>query len=257
MRVKMFLSEKEVKVMKNAIVSGVKILLGSRRELLYSVRSFLGVGGCVFTPNCLMLQEAKKCTEYRRVLNGAVMNIPDGVGLGLILKSRGYKTEILAGVELGELILENRSFAIIGGREGVASLAAKRLCERHTGAVCKFAISGYGIDKEKTRELLSRTRPDICIVCLGVPKQEYFVTEMVSASAETLYLALGGAVDVYSGRLKRAPSVLRRVGLEWLYRTVCEPHRVLRLPLLFSYFFSEIFTVLNKNKRKSERKISK
>ena len=243
--------------MKSALVTGVNITIGSRRELLQAVSSLIGVGGCVFTPNCLLMQKAKKEDNYRRVLNSAALNVPDGVGLGLILKSRGYKTEILAGVELGELILDGHSFAIIGGKEWVSNLAAERLSERHVGAVCKFCTSGYRLDKENIKAKLQQTTPDICIVCLGAPKQEYFISEIMSASPKTLYLALGGAVDIYSGRLRRAPLLFRRLGLEWLYRVLREPHRMLRLPLLFSYFLTEFFTVLNKKEDIKSREISK
>ena len=69
-------------------------------------------------------------------------------------------------------------------------------------------------------------------VCLGAPKQEYFMAEWQDKLNATLLL--GGSLDVFAGTVKRAPTILGKLGLEWLYRLYKEPwrfRRMLKLPL--------------------------
>jgi N-acetylglucosaminyldiphosphoundecaprenol N-acetyl-beta-D-mannosaminyltransferase len=231
---------------------GVTIITGGRSELISYIEGFIGVGGTVFTPNCLMMAEAVSDSDFRKVLAESDINIPDGVGISLLLSLGGNKTDRLAGVELGKDLLVGRSFAIIGGIDGRAELAAQKLLDECEGARACFTVSGYGIDEEKITAALGRTQPDVCIVCLGSPKQEYFVNKIRQASPRTLYLALGGAVDVYSGKIRRAPRLFRALGLEWLWRVLIEPRRVSRLPRLFGFFTCEFFNVLNKKRGKAE-----
>ena len=44
-----------------------------------------------------------------------------------------------------------------------------------------------------------------------------------------LMIGLGGALDVFSGMIRRAPSLWRRLGLEWLFRLLQEPKRITRM----------------------------
>ncbi len=241
--------------MKIGFVGGVRINCGKRGELLSSIQALLGVGGTVFTPNLQILATAQKNPEYKDVLNGASLNIPDGVGVKYILAASGIGTAVFPGIELGEALISSGRFAVIGGVEGRARLAGVRLCERYPSAKCVFAFSGFDIDEKKIERALSKTTPDVCIVCLGAPRQEYFIERIRGYSPKTLYLALGGSVDIYAGVIKRAPLVLRRLGLEWLYRCCRQPKRIAKLPRQISFFVHEFFIVLNKNRWNDASKI--
>ena len=228
--------------MKTVYVGGVKINCGKREELLLGARALVGRGGCIFTPNPAILSLAEENAEYKRVLNLADMNIPDGVGVKYILKRRGVFTDVFPGVELGELLVCGNRFAIIGGVEGRAELAGKRLCESNPNARFCFAHAGYGYDEEYLKKRIRECDADICFVCLGAPWQELLAHRLYRAVPKTLFIALGGSVDVYSGAVKRAPRIMRRLSLEWLYRCIKEPRRIRRLPGAFSFFIREFFT---------------
>jgi N-acetylglucosaminyldiphosphoundecaprenol N-acetyl-beta-D-mannosaminyltransferase len=76
--------------------------------------------------------------------------------------------------------------------------------------------------------LLRSLRPATVLVCLGAPKQEQWIEETLPCLARAdvrIAAGLGGTVDFLAGALPRAPAVMRRVGLEWLYRLWCEPSR--------------------------------
>ena len=42
-------------------------------------------------------------------------------------------------------------------------------------------------------------------------------------------IGVGGSFDVYSGFTKESPLIFRKLGLEWLYRTICQPERFKRI----------------------------
>lgn len=232
--------------MKISEFSGVKIAVGKREELFSCCELLVGVGGAIFTPNLQILKKACESARYKEILNTAQINIPDSVGVKCLLAAQGVKTDTLAGVELGERLILGRSFAIIGGRAGRAEMAGNNLLIRHPSARFLFSFSGYGYDEEKIRQSLAAYKPDICIVCLGAPKQELFINRVRSASERTLFLGLGGSVDVYSGASKRAPKLFRHLGCEWLYRCACEPKRMSGVMGQFCFFLREFFAVLNK-----------
>ncbi len=232
--------------MKYANVCGVKIAIGKKEELLSAAASFLGRGGVIFTPNLQLLELAQKNPDYKMLLNKSTLNIPDSVGVKYILGAGGIKTDTLAGVELGELLVEKNSFAIIGGKVGRAQRAGENFKRKYPDSRFLFSFSGYGYDEEHIKYQLCNRKPDVCIVCLGAPKQELFIERVRSSSPKTLFLALGGSVDIYSEHIKRAPIVFRRLGIEWLYRLLRQPKRIGRIGAQFAFFLREFFTVLNK-----------
>jgi N-acetylglucosaminyldiphosphoundecaprenol N-acetyl-beta-D-mannosaminyltransferase len=67
------------------------------------------------------------------------------------------------------------------------------------------------------------------LVALGVPRQEFWIAKYQAALGVPIAMGVGGSFDVLSGRLKRAPAVMRRFHLEWLYRLVQEPWRWKRM----------------------------
>lgn len=238
--------------MKHALF-GVAINVGSREEVLSECRSLVGRGGAVFTVNSLMLERARRSPNFARVLNSADLLTADGVGVKRALALRGVRADTLPGVELGELITQtgSPSLAIIGGREGVADSAFSYLKVRSPALRHSFLISGYGHGEDEYLSLLERHRPKICFVCLGSPRQELFTLAARAASPKTLFFALGGSLDIYSGRLHRAPLLMRRLGLEWLYRMMREPHRAAELTRLASFALASLMPNATKNKQKN------
>ena len=72
-------------------------------------------------------------------------------------------------------------------------------------------------------------------VGLGFPRQEYWLHEHLKETGCGAGVGIGGSFDVVSGRIERAPAIVRRFGLEWLYRLFKEPHRW-RRQLALPYF---------------------
>ena len=79
---------------------------------------------------------------------------------------------------------------------------------------------------------------DVVFVCLGAPKQEFWMVEHGPATGAHLMVGLGGSLDVFAGVVDRAPEGFQKLGLEWLYRLMKEPKRfgrMAKLPLVLVY----------------------
>lgn len=66
----------------------------------------------------------------------------------------------------------------------------------------------------------------LCLVALGAPKQELFAARGRDLAPSVGFASIGAGLDFLSGRQRRAPAVMRRLGLEWLWRAMCMPRRM-------------------------------
>ena len=73
-----------------------------------------------------------------------------------------------------------------------------------------------------------KLNPDICLVALGIPKQELLISKYIENAKKGIYIGVGGSFDVLSGVKKRAPKIFIKLNLEWLYRIIKEPKRIKR-----------------------------
>ena len=64
---------------------------------------------------------------------------------------------------------------------------------------------------------------------MGSPRQEKFIYNAKKVLKPALMVGIGGSLDVWSGNVKRAPKIFQILGLEWLYRTACQPERIKRI----------------------------
>lgn len=116
----------------------------------------------------------------------------------------------------------------LGAADGVAGEAAKRLALRHPGLVVLGTHPGY-FDASEERALIAdirRARPDVLLVGMNSPAQEQWMVEQAPGLGVPVVWCVGALFDYASGRLRRAPRWMRRLGLEWLGRLMIEPRRL-------------------------------
>lgn len=200
---------------------------------------------CV-TPNPEIIYEAMHDGDFRALLNGAALVLPDSVGIILGAKILGTPLkEKVSGVDFAErmaalLEQEGRSLYLLGGKPGVAETAAGKLRERYPRlAVCGTA-DGYFRDEDAVIERVRAASPDVLFVCLGSPKQERFMRAHLGDLEGCLMLGLGGTLDAIAGTVRRAPLWMQRAGLEWFYRLLKEPRRFRRMLRLPKFLFAVI-----------------
>lgn len=216
----------------------------------------------VFTPNLRMLCRASKSRELLSLLNSSSLNIPDGIGVALASRFAGGRRLCrIGGIDLAESFLQRAaldglSLFLLGGTRDVARRAAEALARRYEGLRICGTHHGYfeksQDENEKVLTQIRRARPDILFVCFGFPLQERWIANnLASLPSVRLAMGLGGSLDVWSGRLRRAPRAVRAIGLEWLWRIILEPSRAeifLDIPL---------FLLLLMRYRKAQKELSR
>jgi N-acetylglucosaminyldiphosphoundecaprenol N-acetyl-beta-D-mannosaminyltransferase len=197
----------------------------------------------IFTPNPEILLQARADPTYAETLRSADLALPDGTGVALIETLRaGRRIRRWPGVEIGELLVRLAAerdvpVAFVGGAaDGVAERAAARWRERLPGV--RIAVAGAGAsismdgvvqpperDPDLTRAVAA-IAPAVVLVGIGAPKQERWIARHVDAfPSARIMIGVGGSFDMWADELRRAPSFLRKLGLEWAWRLLIEPRR--------------------------------
>jgi exopolysaccharide biosynthesis WecB/TagA/CpsF family protein len=122
------------------------------------------------------------------------------------------------------------TIGLLGAKRANAEGAAakfSRFAPQH-----KFVVvhDGY-FNAEQESEILDRIRalrPDILLVAMGVPRQEFWIAKNITPGHCTLPMAVGALLDFVSGAVPRAPLWVRQLRLEWMFRLVTEPSRLWR-----------------------------
>jgi len=225
-------------------VLGVKFNNVTHKEAVDILLGFLKEDKChcVFTPNPEIVMAAQKDSEFMRILNAAELVVPDGIGVVIASKlSKEKLKERVAGFDLVQGLFdkiknENYSVYFFGGAPGVAMEAKYNMEKKYSGLKIIGVNDGY-FDAKKEKLIIDdikNKKPDILLVGLGAPKQEKLIAKYKNELPVKICVGVGGSFDVMSGRVKRAPEIFMRYGLEWLYRLLCQPSRffrMLRLPL--------------------------
>jgi N-acetylglucosaminyldiphosphoundecaprenol N-acetyl-beta-D-mannosaminyltransferase len=188
----------------------------------------------VVTPNAEMVVAARGDPAFRETLNGSTLSIPDGAGLLLAGRLLGTPLRAqVAGTDLADRIAalcaaDGYRLFLLGAAPGVAELAAQRLRERHPGLAIAGTYTGNAdpaADDATRARLREAGRIDALLVAYGAKKQEFWIERNQAALGIPLAIGVGGVFDFFSGRVPRAPALVRRAGFDWLFRLIVQPWR--------------------------------
>lgn len=172
------------------------------------------------------------------VTRSASMVIADGMPIVWRSKLGPKKLpERVAGADLiydiAKLAAQNgyRLF-MFGAAEGVAQQAAERLTQMYPGlqiAGCYTPPFRALSDEEEAAmvQQIRQTNPDIVLVALGQPKGELWVLDHYKSIGAAMMIQVGASFDFIIGKVHRAPKFFQKTGLEWLYRALSEPKRLM------------------------------
>lgn len=179
------------------------------------------------------LVESQRDRELKRALNASWLTTPDGmplVWLGPRNVERVYGPDLMLAVcDEGRAV--GLKHYLFGGGDGVALALRDRLCARYPGLAIvgtmtpPFRALDAG-ELEALRADVTRTRPDVIWVGLGLPKQEKFMAAHWQELDAGVMIGVGAAFDFHSGRVRQAPKWIRGSGFEWLFRFCMEPRRL-------------------------------
>lgn len=200
----------------------------------------------VVTPNPEIVQRAAKDPEFAGILSKADLVIPDGIGVVYAAKILGRPLKgRVPGIDFASALLERaagtgRRLFLLGAAPGVAEQAAVNLRAAYPGLAVCGTHDGYFKEDGPVVDAIRESGADIVFVCLGFPKQEKWIAAHGEAAGARLYIGLGGSLDVFAGKVERAPESFQKLGLEWLYRLAKEPSRIGRMAKLPLFLVSAL-----------------
>ena len=224
-----------------------------KNDLLNSNKRF------IVTANPETFMHGVNDSEFNDVLcSDKTTIIPDGIGIVKGAKKLNIKIEErIPGVELVEELLkianeESKSLYFLGSKEEVCVSFIKVLESKYPNINLIGYTNGYVKDKESKLVEVSKLSSDIVLVALGVPAQEKMIFNNLDHFTKGVFVGVGGSIDVLSGHKKRAPKIFIRFNLEWLYRILKEPKRIVRFVKGNIKYFFEIRKIKNEKKIKPD-----
>lgn len=195
-------------------------------------------GGRVATANLDFLAIARRDARLRSLLRESSLVIADGMPVVWLAKLAGSQAmQRLAGVdlvrELASRPIEDGEtrVAFYGSTPEVMSAAVGRLGELAPTMLAVAAITPpfRPLEAEEASEYraqITASRPHYVFVALGCPAQERLIAEWFAAAPQAVWVGIGGTLDFYAGKRKRAPRLAQAFGFEWLVRLAQEPRRL-------------------------------
>ncbi len=158
----------------------------------------------------------------------------DGIRWGLELLGQTAPPKVTYNVWLWDLAQwcsdEGRTLYLLGGRPGVAERAADRMMKRVPGLKLAGLHHGFfewsGSQLDALLNDVRQCRPDLLLICLGMPRQEEWLARFASDLPVHVFLTGGAAIDYAAGDVPVVPRWMARLHLEWLFRLGLEPRRM-------------------------------
>jgi N-acetylglucosaminyldiphosphoundecaprenol N-acetyl-beta-D-mannosaminyltransferase len=193
-------------------------------ELIISIQAGNKIKIAFSNPEFLVVARQYPFLAY--YLSSVKFNLADGMGILWAARLYGGKLpERVTGSdftqEIAALSAKNKyRIFLLGGKPGVADLAAVMLVKAHPGCVISGTQNGYfsDIEEDSIVECINRSKPDFLMVCLGNPRQEEWIERNFDRLHAKVIFGNGGALDFASGAVVRAPKWIQNIGFEWLWR---------------------------------------
>ncbi len=217
--------------------------------------SILKEEGClkfVVTVNAEFIVHANKDHNFMNIINRNFSTF-DGQVPFLLAKfsNRSIDFEKLSGSDLiydfCKMAKANgKKIYLLGGLKESNRVSVKKLKEEYKVEIDGFSpeYKSFPFEKHHNNLILNKikkSKPDILFVGFGAVKQELWITQnqhILEDFGIKWVIGSGGTFEFVSGKVKRAPVVVQKIGLEGVYRLICEPKlfRLKRILLSFKVF---------------------
>lgn len=190
----------------------------------------------IVTANPETFMKADSISEFDKALMKPDTTIvPDGIG---VVKAANYIgiseiKERITGVDISYKLLElankySKSIYLLGASKDVIELTVKNINKKYPKVNILGYSDGYVDNKDDIFKRIKNISPDIILVALGVPKQELLIAKHYDSFSKGIFVGVGGTFDVISGTKKRAPQIIQKLNIEWLYRIIGNKERIKR-----------------------------
>ncbi len=225
--------------MKNSIL-GITIEKQSKSDILEQIKKYISTGKefchivSLNPENIVVTQDDK---VFKKVIQTARIKIIDGIGI--VLAARILSVPIgdrLTGVDLMGRLMElvgnmRLTVLLVGGRGDLALKLAK--CYQKQFPEAKFVgLEGFkNIKKPSEKEerrilsIVRSVKPNLIFAAFGSPEQELWLARHKRQFKGIVCMGVGQGFDVAAGIVNRAPTLVQKIGFEWLYRLFAQPWR--------------------------------
>lgn len=198
----------------------------------------------IFTADSNAFISAKTDPSYAALFERADLITPDSAGPVWALGKYGVNIPgRVSGVDLVEEICKlcaqhGKSIYFLGSAPGIAQAAADNLHSAYPGFTVAGVRDGYFKPEQDSEvaEAIAATHPDVLVVAMGMPRQETFILNTADKIKAKIGIGVGGSFDVHSGTVKRAPMIIQKIKMEWLWRFILNPRKIAKvknLPIFY------------------------
>lgn len=224
--------------MEKTYVLGVPLTMLDRKELMDTLKKAI----CEKRQLALVAINARKIIrtvhepDMKELLSGFDIFLADGAS---VVRAADHCVERITGIDLMTDICRDSEqlgakLFFYGASDENNQAAQKKLKEKFPG----MQIAGYcdGYDDEDVLQRIQDSGANVVFVAKGTPLQEKWIIEnREKLPGVSILMGIGGALDVCCGKVKRAPVIFQKAGLEWLCRMVIEPKRFAQIPELLEF----------------------
>jgi N-acetylglucosaminyldiphosphoundecaprenol N-acetyl-beta-D-mannosaminyltransferase len=199
---------------------------------LITARVDAGEPGAHLGVNAANLVAARDDPAYRADLEAADVVTADGQSVVWGARLFGIDVpERVTGIDLMERLLDRareRKWGVylLGARTDIVERLARRLASE--GVLVAGRRDGYFAPDESPAVAAAVRDSGAALLFVGMPspQKERFIIGHARPAGVPFSIGVGGSFDVLAGDLRRAPRIMQRLGLEWLFRLLQEPGRL-------------------------------
>jgi exopolysaccharide biosynthesis WecB/TagA/CpsF family protein len=200
--------------------------------------------------NADCLNKSVSDIDYRNVITRSERVFPDGIGVKIACIITGQKMiENINGTdmfpELCQLsVKQDYRLFFLGAKPGVVNVMKENVEKRFPGIQVVGIQHGFFSEDniDSIIDHINTSHADLLFIAMGAPTQEKWIRQHIKKIDCSVILGVGGLFDFNAGHISRAPTLLRKLGSEWIWRLIQEPKRMWKRYLLGNVLF--IYRVL-------------
>ena len=237
-------------------ILGVKVNVIAEHILKNKLLEFLNSDKAhqIATVNPEFIISSQKNKKFLDSINQSSISLIDGTGVIKALQYMGHKVSLddrITGVQLAQILIDkavNRDLKILFCLYSKGMTKADKF---FMSIKSKYPSLDFQVADENTAlEKAKLFAPEIILVGFGAPRQDIWISEHLNQIPNVKIAAgVGGTFDFMPGKIKRAPKFARSFGLEWLWRLLIQPNRLLRINKAVIQFSWLIYKDKRKNKK--------
>lgn len=218
----------------------LRVTHASRDALLSAVAGRLagGTGFALATVNLDHLVKLRRDAAFRAAYAAQDMVVADGNPIVWLSRLAGRPVQLLPGSDLvlplcAAAATAGRPVSLVGATADSLDGAAAHLRAAVPGLTIGLLHAppmGFDPEGPAAGDILARLAaqgPGLCLVALGAPKQERFAALGRRLAPQTGFASVGAGVEFLSGHQTRAPAWVRAIAMEWLWRALSSPRRLI------------------------------